>query len=162
MLEMAVRMEKERGEMQRHKGETYAAGAGAGGGGGQPTQRSREKPMEVTHVTRDSATGQIQLKREEIQSSVFRPGWNLPTMTLAEYGETEMSRAREREERQKQTEFEGLRKPRRYEQLVKDGAEDNADFVDASARLDREWDDWKDANPKGSGNRMGDVGDRNF
>jgi len=159
MLEMAVRMENERGEMQRHKGETYGGGGGGGGdGSGQLTRNS----LEVTHVTRDSATGQIQLKREEIQSSVFRPGWNLPTMTLTEYGETEMSRAREREERQKQTEFEGLKKPRRYEQLVKDGAEDNADLVDASARLDREWDDWKDANPKGSGNKMADVGDRNF
>ena len=38
----------------------------------------------------------------------------------------------------------------------------NATLVDASAKLDREWDEWKEANPKGSGNKMGDRGDRNF
>lgn len=163
MLEMAVRMERERGEMGRHKGEeTHSAGDGGGGGGRLPAQNSRNKPMEVTRVTKDSATGQLQFKREEIQSSVFRPGWNLPTMTLAEYGEAEMSRARAREEKQKTNESESLGKPRRYEQLVKDEAEDDANLVDASAKLDREWDDWKEANPRGSGNKMGDVGDRNF
>jgi hypothetical protein len=40
--------------------------------------------------------------------------------------------------------------------------EDDANLVDASAKLDRDWDDWKAENPKGSGNKMGDVGDRNF
>lgn len=83
-------------------------------------------------------------------------------MTLAEYGNMEVARAREREERQKQTEVEILDKPRRYEQLLRDGMEDDANLVDASANLDREWDDWKDANPRGSGNKMGDRGDRNF
>ena len=161
MLEMAVRMEKERGEMGRHKREETDC-AGGIGSGRLPAQTSRNKPLEVTRVTKDSATGQLQFNREEIRSSVFRPGWNLPTMTLAEYGEAEMTRAREREERQKKTELESLGKPRRYEQLLKDGAEDNANLVDASAKLDREWDDWKDANPRGSGNKMGDVGDRNF
>ena len=43
-----------------------------------------------------------------------------------------------------------------------DGLEDDKDLVDASAKLDRDWDDWKDENPRGSGNKMGDRGDRNF
>jgi hypothetical protein len=37
------------------------------------------------------------------------------------------------------------------EQLRKDGQEDDADLVDASAALDRQWDDFKDENPRGSG-----------
>jgi hypothetical protein len=52
--------------------------------------------------------------------------------------------------------------PRRYDELVKAGMEDNPEMVDASAQLDRAWDDWKDANPRGSGNKMGDRGDRNL
>jgi immunoglobulin-binding protein 1 len=49
-----------------------------------------------------------------------------------------------------------------YEQLVKDGMEDDEKLVEASAKLDREWDDWKEENPRGSGNKMSERGDRNF
>ena len=52
--------------------------------------------------------------------------------------------------------------PRRYDQLVRDGMEDDADLVEKSAVLDRRWDDWKDENPRGGGNKMGERGDRNF
>eukprot|EP00543_Licmophora_paradoxa_P011524 CAMPEP_0202469686 /NCGR_PEP_ID=MMETSP1360-20130828/79219_1 /ASSEMBLY_ACC=CAM_ASM_000848 /TAXON_ID=515479 /ORGANISM="Licmophora paradoxa, Strain CCMP2313" /LENGTH=83 /DNA_ID=CAMNT_0049095103 /DNA_START=98 /DNA_END=349 /DNA_ORIENTATION=- len=83
-------------------------------------------------------------------------------MSLQELGEREVREAMAREERQKQAEQEQQNAPRRYEQLVKDGMEDNAELVDASAKLDREWDEWKDQNPRGSGNKMGDRGDRNF
>jgi immunoglobulin-binding protein 1 len=74
----------------------------------------------------------------------------------------EMKQAIEREARQKIAEAEQKNAPQRYEQLVRDGMEDNIDLVDASAMLDREWDKFKDANPRGSGNKMGDRGDRNF
>ena len=168
MLEMAVTMEKQRGEMGRHK-----HGVGIRNGHAvaplappppppPPPNSLLSKPMEVTRVTKDPVTGQLQLKREEIKSTVFRPGWNQPTMTLQQYGDMEVARAKEREARQKQAEADDLHKPRRYEQLAKDGMEDNSDLVDASAKLDREWDEWKEANPKGSGNKMGDRGDRNF
>ena len=171
MLEMAATLEKERGEMGRHK---YGVGIRNGHACNAvaplapppppppPPNSLLNKPMEVTRVTKDPVTGKLQLKREEIKSSVFRPGWNQPTMTLQQYGDMEIARAKEREARQKQAEADNLLKPKRYEQLAKDGMEDNADLVDASAKLDREWDDWKEANPKGSGNKMGDRGDRNF
>lgn len=42
---------------------------------------------------------------------------------------------------------------RRYEQLEKDGDEDDEELVQQAAKYDREWDDWKDANPRGSGNK---------
>lgn len=42
---------------------------------------------------------------------------------------------------------------RRYDQLEKDGDEDNEDLVEQAARYDREWDDWKDDHPRGSGNK---------
>ena len=170
MLDMAVRMERDRAEMGRHKGgkrggwgEAGRGGQGRGGGRSHAPPNARaSRPMEMTRVTKDPVTGELQLKREQVRSRVFQPGWNQPTMSLAEYGDMEVARAMEREAKQKQSEMEAKGQPRRYEQLVKDGMEDDAALVDASAKLDREWDDWKDANPRGSGNKMGDVGDRNF
>lgn len=165
MLEMAVMMEKERGEIGRHKGagiRNAIAPLAPPPPPPPPPNSLLNKPMKVTRITKDPTTGKLQMKREEIKSAVFRPGWNQPTMTLQQYGDKEVAEAREREARQKQAETDNLQKPRRYEQLAKDGMEDNADLVDASSKLDREWDEWKEANPKGSGNKMGDRGDRNF
>jgi immunoglobulin-binding protein 1 len=118
--------------------------------------------MLLTHITKDTTTGQISIRKEEIRSQVFRPGWNQPTMSLEELAQREVNEAMERKERQEMAEEDQKKAPRRYDQLVKDGMEDNADLVDASAALDRAWDDWRAENPRGSGNKMGDRGDRNF
>ena len=120
------------------------------------------RPLQVTHLTKDATTGHLQIRKEEIRSQVFQRGWNQPTMSLEELAEREVGAALEREKRQKQQEAAQEGVPRRYEQLVKAGLEDNADLVDASAPLDRAWDKFKDENPRGSGNKRGDVGDRNF
>lgn len=151
MIEMQIKMEEQRG----------SGDARRGGGDEGPPQRSQE-PLQLTHITKDTMTGQLNIKKEEIRSQVFRPGWNQPTMSLEELGDREMREAIEREARQKVVEENSKNDPRRYEQLVKDGMEDNAELVEASAELDRAWDDWKDQNPTGSGNKMGDRGDRNF
>lgn len=132
------------------------------------SQASAEPPrppssgLQVTRVTQDATTGQLHMKREEIRSNVLRAGWNQPTMSLEELAQREVAAARQREADQKVSEAERAKAPRRYDQLVKDGQEDDADLVDASAALDRDWDNFKDANPRGSGNKRGDVGDRNF
>ena len=83
-------------------------------------------------------------------------------MSLEELAEKEVAAAMERDEKQKLAEASQKDAPRKYEDLVRDGMEDNSDLVDASADLDRRWDDFKDENPRGSGNKRGDVGDRNF
>jgi immunoglobulin-binding protein 1 len=126
---------------------------------GAPESRG---PLQVTHITQDGTTGQLLFRREEIKANILRPGWNQPTMSLEELADREVARALEREARQKESEAHRLTQPRRMEQLRKDGQEDDADLVDASAALDRQWDDFKDENPRGSGNKRGDVGDRNF
>ena len=120
------------------------------------------KPLTVTHVTQDPITNQLLFQKETIQKTIFRPSWNQPTMSLSELADKEVQDAKERGMKQRIAEQEQLKQPRRYELLVKDGLEDDAKLVDASAKIDREWDDWKDENPRGSGNKMGDVGDRNF
>lgn len=124
-----------------------------------PPSRS---PLQVTHITKDPTTGTLQMQRQEIQSQVFRRGWNQPTMTLEELAEKEVEAAMERDRLQKQHEAAQESAPKRYEQLVTAGLEDSEFLVDASAPLDRAWDDFKDENPRGSGNKRGDVGDRNF
>jgi hypothetical protein len=129
-----------------------------------PRKRSHNhhEPLRLTHITQNPATGQLDIRREEMRGRVFQPGWNQPTMRLDEWAEIEVRRAREREARQAAAEIQIRTQPRRYDQLVKDGMEDDQDLVDASAALDRKWDDFKDENPRGSGNKRGDVGDRNF
>ncbi|CAJ1906214.1 unnamed protein product [Cylindrotheca closterium] len=153
MIEMMVKMEEERKRTQKHQG-------------GPPVQDTRPppnsgKPLQLTQVTK-SATGQLQFNRSEVRSKVFQPGWNQPTMSLEELGEREYHEAMEREERSKLAEAENMNKPRRYKELVRDGMEDNKELVDASAKLDRDWDDWKDQNPRGSGNKHAMRGDKNF
>jgi immunoglobulin-binding protein 1 len=155
MIERMVKLESERQHMDRH------AGKGTMGGIHQ-CLRPSGTGLQVTHITKDSSTGQLHFKRDEIRSKVFRPGWSQPTMTLEELGEQEFKQAMEREERHKRTEANRKYEPRRYEELVRDGMEDNSVLVDASTKLDRDWDDWKDSNPRGSGNKMANRGDKNF
>jgi len=167
MLQMAVRAEKDRGEMDRHRQTGAYGNMGNGGGpmdmrGMGPQPPDPNQKMKMTQVLQDPTTGQLIFKRQEVQSTVFRPSWNQPTMSLEELGDKEVQEAMAREAKQKISEENAKFAPRRYEYLVRDGLEDDANLVDASAKLDREWDTWKDANPRGSGNKMGDVGDRNF
>ena len=121
---------------------------------------SNSRPLQVTRITHN-ASGQLQARQEEIRSQVFRPHWQQPTMSLEELAEREVAAAIDRERRQIAAEQDEERS-RRYNQLTKDGLEDNDGLVERSALLDQQWDDWKDANPRGSGNKRGDVGDRNF
>lgn len=162
MIDIMVKMEAERRQMSKH------AGTSGGGKNNSESEWDPRRPppdakgLQVTHITKDNTTGQLLFKRDEIRSKVFREGWNQPTMSLEELGEREYHAAMERGERQKQAEAERVHQPKRYEDLVRDEMEDNADLVEASAKLDREWDDWKEENPRGSGNKMANRGDRNF
>jgi hypothetical protein len=162
MVDMAIAREEQRCAMDRHRG----------GGGPLPLDDDKnsstlrpppsQKPLQLTHITLDSMTGQLNIRKEQVLSQVFRPGWNQPTMSLEELGDREREQAMEREAQQRISEEQQKYQPKRYEQLLKDGMEDNTDLVDASAELDRKWDDWKAEHPRGSGNKMGDRGDRNF
>jgi immunoglobulin-binding protein 1 len=165
MVCMMIQAQQQEQEHERYASDPYGRRHPQHSGGAaartSPDDPRSRQPLQVTRVTKD-AFGQLTVKREEIRSGVLRPGWNQPTLSLEELAEREVRDALEREERQRLSEAEAQRGPRRYDQLRKDGAEDDADVVDASAALDRKWDDWKDENPRGSGNKRGNVGDRNF
>ena len=72
-------------------------------------------------------------------------------MTLEEFAQLEMEEAKERAEKSN----EDIGRPLRYEELVKEGKEDEEDLVDLATKEDRKWDNWKDENTKGSGNTIG-------
>jgi len=174
MLEMAIKMEQ--GRMMSQDPRMHSNDGVATDYGSQVRGLSSRQPLQMTQITQNPITGELQMQtqqvmngqlkpimqRQEIANQVFRPGWNQPTMTLEELGERERADAIQRAEAQKVAEAEAKFKPRRYEQLEKDGMEDDEKLVEASAKLDRDWDDWKEENPRGSGNKMSERGDRNF
>ena len=89
--------------------------------------------------------------RETVKATVFGPGVPPPTISLEEFADMEKAAAEDRAKRQ----AEAPKGPRRYNQLVADGDEDDLDLVDEAILEDRKWDDWKDENPRGWGNKMG-------
>lgn len=78
--------------------------------------------------------------RQELRRGVFRPGHNLPTMSIDEYLD---------EERRRGNIIEGG-----GEQPKPALDEDDMDAVDREMYKAREWDEFKDHNPKGSGNTL--------
>ncbi|KAF4138153.1 TAP42-like family [Phytophthora infestans] len=112
----------------------------------RPPPPPQGQGIEVTRIN-----PQMEMRRETVRSGVFKPGHRLPTMTLEEYADREVADAMERQKREQ----EAPQGPRRYDQLVEDGDEDDDNLVEEAAYKDRAWDDWKDANEKGIGNKKG-------
>ncbi|KAI1470585.1 TAP42-like protein [Daldinia caldariorum] len=101
--------------------------------GGGPLLSKQGKPLRPFTLTSN---------RQELQRGVFRPGHNLPTMTIDEYLE---------EERRRGNIIEGggeasFNRP--------EPDEDNMEKADAETMKAREWDEFKEANPRGSGNTL--------
>ncbi|KAI0396322.1 TAP42-like family protein [Xylariaceae sp. FL0594] len=80
--------------------------------------------------------------RQELQRGVFRPGHNLPTMSIDEYLEEEKRRGGI-------IEGGGEASGRQPEP-----DEDDMDKADQETMKAREWDEFKEANPRGSGNTL--------
>ncbi|CAM9489454.1 unnamed protein product, partial [Ascophyllum nodosum] len=123
---------------------------------------SRNAGLEVTHISR--VGGSLNIRKEGIRAGVFKPTVAPPTMTVEEFGEIELERARQRQARH----FPAILQStlfytddhtvlRRYDQLEMDGDEDEQELVEASVYRDREWDDWKDNHPRGAGNKSNKI-----
>lgn len=80
--------------------------------------------------------------RQELQKGVFRPGHNLPTMSIDEYLE---------EERRRGGIIEGGGEAS-GRQATPD--EDNYEKADAATMKARDWDEFTEENPKGAGNTL--------
>ncbi|EEP80387.1 hypothetical protein UREG_05229 [Uncinocarpus reesii 1704] len=81
-------------------------------------------------------------RRAEFQKGVFRPGHNLPTMTIEDYLE---------EERRRGGIIEGGGE---QSGVPKEIDEDDLEKADEETMKARAWDEFKEENPKGSGNTL--------
>ncbi|KAF9941485.1 hypothetical protein BGZ65_003060 [Modicella reniformis] len=101
-----------------------------------PLMDSKGRPMRPFVITN---------QRTEMMQGVFRPGHNLPTMTIDEYLQQEMERGN--------VLSGGTEEPKKRE--IDDNDEE---ALSAETIRARNWDDFKDDNPKGWGNRGGRIG----
>ena len=87
--------------------------------------------------------------RAELEKQVFRPGYNMATMSVEEAGERDYQEMLERTEREKASAARKAAEP----------DEDDATHYDTvTVYKDRSWDAFKDDNPTGSGNTTGNLG----
>ncbi|OJJ50926.1 hypothetical protein ASPZODRAFT_148310 [Penicilliopsis zonata CBS 506.65] len=80
-------------------------------------------------------------RRTQLQQGVFRSGHNLPTMTIDEYLEEEKKRG-------------GIIEGGDQSAAQPEVDEDDMDRADEETMKAREWDEFKEANPRGSGNTL--------
>ena len=80
---------------------------------------------------------------DNIRERVFR-NRNPTEMTVEEFGEMQKKRMEEEEKKHKE-----------HEKNKSDSDSDKEEVDDKKKKKAREWDDWKDEHPKGSGNRNG-------
>lgn len=130
---------------------------------GLPPLDHRDIPMpgdgpgiSVTRI--DKMGDQLTTTREKVKANVFVSRMPPPTISVEEYGDMLMAEMKANEEASELQRAEGVQDDqpiRRYNQLVADGDEDVEELVDQAVHADREWDAFKEANPRGWGNKMG-------
>eukprot|EP01090_Pellita_catalonica_P018051 TRINITY_DN5666_c0_g1_i1.p1 TRINITY_DN5666_c0_g1~~TRINITY_DN5666_c0_g1_i1.p1 ORF type:complete len:326 (+),score=75.48 TRINITY_DN5666_c0_g1_i1:25-978(+) len=95
--------------------------------------KPKPKPTDITKTFTSK-----RIEREEIKKGVFKPGWIQPTMSVEEAGYWEMQHMIKQNGGQSNTK----------KCSSSDEEEEEEDVYKA-----REWDEFKEANPRGSGNR---------
>ncbi|KAK4796838.1 hypothetical protein SAY86_029164 [Trapa natans] len=99
--------------------------------------------------------GSITSERDRMAAQVFQPGYRLPTMSIEEAGLKEMEIMNKFQERNAKVIEEASSawykdKPRKPGPPNDEDEDDEDDVVVEKARA---WDDWKDDNPRGAGNK---------
>ena len=102
-------------------------------------------------ISKDPVFEGLDSRRTEFQNNVFRPGYNMATMSIEEAADIDMREAIERQNRENQA-----------KQMQAEAGEDEEDntihYDNVQVYKDREWDAFKDDNPTGSGNTTGNLG----
>ncbi|KAJ5674561.1 uncharacterized protein N7477_004495 [Penicillium maclennaniae] len=101
-------------------------------GRGGPILNSKGKPMQPFTLLD---------RRTQLQQGVFRSGHNLPTMTIDEYLEEEHRRG-------------NVLQGGEQSGIIPEVDEDDFDKADEETMRARAWDEYTEANPKGSGNTL--------
>nr|CBX25280.1 hypothetical_protein [Oryza brachyantha] len=91
--------------------------------------------------------GGLTSERERMAAQVFQPGYRLPTMSIEEAGLREMKMMEKWQERTARMIQES------NSAWHKDGNRSAQEDEDAEEEKARAWDDWKDDNPRGAGNK---------
>ncbi|WOK99869.1 PP2A regulatory subunit TAP46 [Canna indica] len=91
--------------------------------------------------------GRLTSERERMAAQVFQPGYRLPTMSIEEAGLREMKMMNKWQERNAKLMEEA------NSSWHKDSTMPTAEDEDAEVEKARAWDDWKDDNPRGAGNK---------
>jgi immunoglobulin-binding protein 1 len=118
------------GYSERLDGSGTMAGLGRKGG---PLLDPKGKPLQPFTILD---------KRSQMRNGVFKPGHNLPTMSIDEYLD---------EEKRRGGIIEG---GGNANEAAPEPDEDNLAEVDAATMKAREWDEFVEANPKGAGNTL--------
>ncbi|KAL8537985.1 hypothetical protein ACS0TY_000074 [Phlomoides rotata] len=92
-------------------------------------------------------------EREKMAAQVFQPHHRLPTMSIEEAGLTEMEIMNTWQEKNKKLMEEANSSWYKENKLMRPSEEDEDDDDDAAQDKARAWDDWKDDNPRGAGNK---------
>ncbi|XP_027335359.1 PP2A regulatory subunit TAP46 isoform X2 [Abrus precatorius] len=95
--------------------------------------------------------GSLTTERERMAAQVFQPSHRLPTMSIEEAGLKEMEIMNKWQERNVRL-MEEANSSWYKDSKSKPGEDDDEDD-DAAQEKARAWDDWKDENPRGAGNK---------
>ncbi|GLU12032.1 hypothetical protein SLE2022_287410 [Rubroshorea leprosula] len=95
--------------------------------------------------------GSLTSERERMAAQVFQPGHRLPTMSIEEAGLREMQMMNNWQERTAKVMEDA--NSAWYKDNQKLGPNEDDDDDDAAQEKARAWDDWKDDNPRGAGNK---------
>ncbi len=102
----------------------------------QSNSKEVEKPQPKEQQSYQNFT--IYSTREAIAQQVFKPGWNLPTMTIEEWAERQMQLGL-------------LPNPNATNRTS--ASKKEKVHEDEKQKQKRDWDDWKDEHTKGEGNK---------
>ncbi|XP_019200301.1 PREDICTED: PP2A regulatory subunit TAP46 [Ipomoea nil] len=91
-------------------------------------------------------------ERERMAAQVFQPHYRMPTMSIEEAGLKEMEIMNKWQERNVKLMEEANSSWHKENRMPRPGEDDEED-EDAAEERARAWDDWKDDNPRGAGNK---------
>ncbi|KAG2399674.1 PP2A regulatory subunit [Vigna angularis] len=96
--------------------------------------------------------GSLTTERERMAAQVFQPSHRMPTMSIEEAGLKEMEIMNKWQERNVKL-MEEANSSWHNDRKSKPGEDDDDEDDDAAQEKARAWDDWKDDNPRGAGNK---------
>lgn len=116
-------------------------------GRANPLHANEHKHKPLLFGPHSQISGNLTTEREQIAAQVFQPRHSLPTMSIEEAGMKEMKMMNKWQEQNAKYLEEA------NSSWFRDGQKKETDDDEAEEEKARAWDDWKDDNPRGAGNK---------